>query len=125
MRLPRPRRRPLLVPLTVLLFLCGCGSKEVPGLDCPIGTAAVTYSGQIKPLLDLKCVACHSSQASNRYGAPLGIDYDTYAAARRSGDVGLLVIGGGTMPPQNQGFPGMPQEQRCLVNTWVRTNYAK
>lgn len=52
-----------------------------------------TYSGQIRPILSQKCVSCHSEGGSGPFAL------QTYAQARKRGDLIRLVSLTGQMPP--------------------------
>lgn len=111
--------------LCTLLFVLTCA---LGGLACedkvdPIGETGgglpdqVTYNQHIKPLLDSHCVQCHATfrQGADRQGAPLGVDYDTYVAARASATRGNAAIQAGTMPPGDR----LLQYDRSLFAKWV------
>ena len=106
--------------LTALLVLAiGCGDKIDPlaGPGGDVGTD-VTYTGQIKQVLDTNCIRCHSSdrQGAERNGAPPSVNLDTYEGAVDASARALVRIQAGTMPPDTG---GIPQGDRDLFQAWV------
>jgi mono/diheme cytochrome c family protein len=89
----------------LLIVVSGCGSKQDPVHKEAGGTTvsgAVTFSGQIKSLLDKNCVACHSSDlqgAEERNGAPPQYNFNTYQDAKASARDANHRIQAGVMPP--------------------------
>lgn len=83
--------------LTTFSAACGGDDGNLPTIDC---NAVTPPSFANVAVLDT-CTACHSSALSGgaRFGAPAGINYDTYAAAVASADDGVSEVYGGTMPP--------------------------
>jgi hypothetical protein len=63
-------------------------------------TASVTFSGKIKPILDNKCVGCHSGTPPQG-----GIDFSTYAGVKTRVDNGRLWGAINHLP----GFSPMPK----------------
>lgn len=120
--------RPSSVTLTFLLLFAGCGEKMDPtqvidlaGFQdfASLGDSAqggISYQ-TVRPILDQRCFACHAStvQGGARQGAPVGVDYDTYAKAKAHGPSGNAWIQGGGMPP---GAP-MPAQERALFQAWI------
>ncbi len=87
------------LPLTFLLAAIGCGDEAaLPTVDC--ATPAVpTYA--MVTALTTSCVNCHSSTLSGgaRFGAPTGLDYNTFASAMTNATEGAAEIFAGSMPP--------------------------
>ena len=47
--------------LFVLLFIMtGCASKALPPVQVQIPAREIDYLSEVKPLLDKRCVVCHS-----------------------------------------------------------------
>ena len=75
--------------LVLVSFAIGCGEKQDPAGDADFQIdCGVTYTEHVKPILDANCISCHASnlEGADRNGAPEGIDFDSYGAAKASGD---------------------------------------
>ena len=121
--------RPLVGIALLTLIACGCQEKQdsTPSSnnsgengdvgDASLTTDPVTYTEHIKPILDRRCTGCHSSALGgvDRRGAPLGVDYDTYQAAKVSADDAEKRIQAGVMPP---GQP-LPSDEKVLFEEWI------
>lgn len=77
----------------------------------------VTYTEHVKSLLDMHCSICHSTQltGADRFGAPPGVNTDTYTEAVASGQRSNIRIQAGTMPPA--GALGLYDRQ--LFQKWI------
>src|SRR4051794_17766767 len=82
-------------------FAAGCSSdsEALPTVDC---TASVPTYSQVT-LLTQVCTQCHSSTrtGADRSNAPVGINFDTYAAAKAHAETAVTEVYGGSMPPGN------------------------
>ena len=59
----------------------------------PPGSAAPTYSGSVKALLDSRCVGCHDNRSPGS-----GLRFDSYATASSNASSGLAAVKAGRMP---------------------------
>ena len=77
--------------------IAGCGS-DLPDIDCSAEPAIPTYA---EVELFATCSVCHASTATGslRMGAPVGIDFDSHAAARASAEPAVEEVYAGNMPP--------------------------
>ncbi|HET6347069.1 MAG TPA: hypothetical protein VFH51_19185, partial [Myxococcota bacterium] len=80
-------RRLLLLLSLGLGAVPACDAKINPGGSCPQPTAPVTYTAQVQPFLRHYCIGCHSAKATNREGAPSGVNFDTYEEAQSLGEM--------------------------------------
>src|SRR5512141_1035237 len=64
--------------LTMALFLAGCASKALPPVQVKIPTRTIDYLKEVKPLLDKRCVVCHSC-----YNSPCQLKLDSFEGADR------------------------------------------
>jgi hypothetical protein len=74
--------------------------------------STVSFSAQIKPILDAKCVTCHENTFAN--GSLL-----TYGGAKAKADNGQLlrvVVKQNRMPP----LEGLPDSERQLIYCWLQ-----
>lgn len=115
------RRMPLAVVLANLCLTAtyGCSSgsddsKTATKFDC--STVAVPEFAD----LDFStCTGCHSSTLSGvaRVDAPVGVDFDTYLAAKADPAEIVEVLEEGTMPPDGNAQPS--QAVRDAIATWA------
>ena len=113
-----------LLALTAM-FSLSCGTKSDPVVVLPQddnssgdGSAtAVSYAADVKPILDLYCIGCHSSQVSGaaRNGAPLPVNFDSYEAAAANAGIANSRIQSGSMPPGGS----VPAIDKIVVQLWV------
>lgn len=109
----------LFLLLVAGLICLGCDDKADPVGEPDDGLPdMVTYTTHIKPLMDTHCIQCHATfhQGADRNGAPVGVNFDTYADARSSADRGDARIQAGTMPPA----AGLSAYDRSLFRRWVQ-----
>jgi hypothetical protein len=103
--------------VVALLALAGCaGDAAEP--PAPIPCDEVGWSDYTEPLLTTWCTPCHSSTVpeENRRGAPVGVDFDTWAGAVQWADrIAVRAGPGGTMPPAG----GLTDDQRAGLARWV------
>jgi uncharacterized membrane protein len=108
---PEERNMKLVVVIAVIsCAACGTGSASI---DC----SAATIPSFTKVTAFAQCTSCHSStlSASARQGAPVGVDFDTYAAAVNNIDSGLREIEDGRMPPSNT----LSTDELTQIETWA------
>lgn len=77
--------------------VAACG-EDLPSVDC--ATPAVPTYAMVNAFA-VSCNTCHASTLSGaaRFGAPPGINYDTYEAAKAHAESGVKEVFGGSMPP--------------------------
>jgi len=59
------------IVLLGITFFISCDSRTLQDLEPKVDAASVTYTNNVKPILDAKCISCHS--AGNTFP-----DLDTY-----------------------------------------------
>ncbi|MEZ5357227.1 MAG: hypothetical protein R3F48_00260 [Candidatus Zixiibacteriota bacterium] len=107
--------------LAVALFVFGCSDTDDPVSSPVVDTGnpqdTVTYTADIKAVLDSRCISCHSSSLTglDRNGAPVGVNFNTYSAAVANASAANVRIQSGTMPPTG----GLPQGERSLFQEWI------
>lgn len=89
----------------VLLFSCSKGNEEDLSSGTTCNSTNMTYSANIKPILQSFCFSCHGNGMSQN-----GINFDTYAGVKAVVDNGKL-IGAIT---HTSGFSPMPQNTSKL-----------
>lgn len=73
-----------LCSLLLLTSMIGCAANDTPSdtaAICPTANAP-TYASFGKPFMTKYCTTCHSAEATKRYDAPPGLDFDTEAQVR-------------------------------------------
>ena len=56
-------RKTLFIAAGCLLILASCAKYKIP-VNCPEGTAGLSYQSDIQPIFDANCVMCHSGSQS-------------------------------------------------------------
>lgn len=89
---------------------------EAPACNLP--GATLTYSTNIKNIIDTYCISCHGGLG------PGPDDYRTYEGMKSHLDEGHIlenVVINKTMPEGG----GMPQAARDSINCWIQAGYPK
>ena len=97
-------------------LMLGCAEEETPEIDC--STASVPHFSEVS--IWPKCTNCHASTltGADRFGAPVGIDYDTYDTAVQYADLAMEEVAEGAMP-----YPdgtGVTEAEKTSLYTWVQ-----
>ncbi|HAD14487.1 MAG TPA: hypothetical protein DCF33_18850 [Saprospirales bacterium] len=109
----------LLALVAAVFSLQSCEGNDPKGPDCNIPNADLTYTLNMKGIIDQHCVSCHAP-GSGVAGA-VG-DFRTYDGIENylhNGDVLETVVIDKTMP---QGG-GMSQAQRDSINCWLAAGH--
>jgi hypothetical protein len=64
--------------LIMVVFVAGCAAKALPPVQVKIPVRTIDYLTEIKPLLDKRCVVCHSC-----YNSPCQMKFDSFEGADR------------------------------------------
>jgi uncharacterized membrane protein len=93
----------------------GDGGDEGPDVDC--ATATVPKFSEMTAWT--KCTNCHSSALTDsaRNAAPLGVDFDTVAAARANAQIAMDEVFEGSMPLA--GFPQLSDAEKTQIYNWA------
>lgn len=81
-------------------------------------TAIPTYAANVKPIIQARCLGCHSSVSASG-----GVNYSTYAGVKTTADNGSLYgsinhdAGYAAMPPSPSAQ--MPQCEITLIRMWI------
>ena len=113
-------RGSLILVLLLLAFSTGCSDDIVCESDLE---QTVTFTDDIAPLFEAKCNYCHNHEKTGveREGAPVGVDYTTYAASVANAQGALDEILAGEMPPVCEACPPVPNaEQANLLCNWMK-----
>ena len=102
-----------------LCVLLGCAED----VECDsILEQALTYTTDIEPIFEAKCNYCHNHEktGTEREGAPVGVDYTTYASVVENALGALDEIRAEEMPPICEDCPSVPNtEQTNLLCNWI------
>ena len=60
MRYTRTLARVMAMALVVVMLIAGCATKELTPVAFPVPTRQIDYLTEVKPVLDKRCVVCHS-----------------------------------------------------------------
>lgn len=109
-------RLPLALLFSALLLpACAGEEEEGPNVDC----GAVTPPKFAEVTAFAKCITCHSTAVSGaaRAGAPAGINYDTFDAAKANAPKGMDEVYEGAMPPA--GLPALTEAEKTQIYNWA------
>ncbi|MCK5011411.1 MAG: fatty acid cis/trans isomerase, partial [Deltaproteobacteria bacterium] len=70
----------LFVLFLLLLLITGCASNPLPPVAVQIPAREIDYLSEVKPLLDKRCVVCHSC-----YNSPCQLKLSSYEGIDRGG----------------------------------------
>ena len=112
--------------MSVLALLLACADEVESGvpretasdLGCP-PDSPYAWDNFGNPFLTVWCDGCHGSQVPEalRYGAPVGVDFDTLDGARAWADrIQARAVDATEMPPG--GF-GPPEAERVKLGEWI------
>lgn len=103
----------------LLLVLPGCNRDNLTAPPCNTpNPEALTYTVNVKPILDRSCISCHSA-----HGSAAG-DFRTYEGIKPylvNGSVSNLVVVRQSMPPNS----ALSQAEIETINCWIQAGYAK
>ncbi len=89
---------------------------------CACGPAAPTYYQQVKPILDSRCITCHTAGAI----APFALD--SYPSAKARAQAAASATAAGLMPPWRAGAadvtylynPSLTDDQKATLAAWAK-----
>lgn len=101
----------------ILTLLLACAEPDAGDTSsCGAEDHAVTWDGYTRGFFLTYCAACHSSSATERYGAPEGVDFDTPQQVLDQAErVRARVLEAQTMPLGG----GVPAEDLTLLAEWL------
>lgn len=103
-----------LVVLAMALAACGGGEGgKPPTIDCSTVTVPSYAAVELWPL----CTSCHSSTSTgtDREMAPVGVNFDTYAAAKAQAASAAAQVNAGIMPPMTALQPSAAQKAQLYA----------
>ena len=100
----------LIATLSTLLYSsCTFEKTEALTLGCD---TTISYSTDIQPIIDSKCVSCHTTGASQG-------DFQIYAVVKSKVDNGAFQNRLFTLKDMPQGGPALPEEELRKLKCWV------
>jgi hypothetical protein len=110
----------LLAALALALAGCGGTSKRMDQCAGAPTFATVVFPNVVMP----KCLPCHSMtvMGTNRMGAPVGLDFDTYDLVKPNIEMFADAITSGLEPPMSSGIT-TTKADRSAVITWRMCNF--
>jgi uncharacterized membrane protein len=112
-------RAPAWVWIAGVVFFIAAAGLLAPKRDAEV--AAVPFS-EVKPVLDMRCVACHADKPSFQGlpEAPKGVKLDSPERIREQAlKIHQQSVLSKAMPPGN--LTGMTDEERALLDRWYRS----
>ncbi|MFN7146608.1 MAG: hypothetical protein ACK4YP_22735 [Myxococcota bacterium] len=99
----------------LLLLACAGAPADTAAAETGCVTSA-TWQNFGDGFFASYCRACHSATTPERYGAPVGIDFDTEEQVRvLESSVRHTVLDAGTMPPGG----GLLPDDLALLEAWL------
>lgn len=96
----------------------GCKDEEMKGPDCTLPNANLSYTLNIKGIIDQYCLSCHSGSG------PGPDNYATYEGIKPHLDEGHVLDRVVIKKDMPQGG-GLSQAQRDSINCWIAAGYPK
>ncbi|MDP2305697.1 MAG: hypothetical protein Q8P18_06690 [Pseudomonadota bacterium] len=103
----------------MLLFLLACtgASEDTAAIDPCEGAHAVSWVGFADGFFATYCRSCHSAETQDRFGAPVGMDFDTlYQVRTHAAAVRVTALEQGSMPVGG----GVYEDDLILLDEWLR-----
>ena len=105
----------LILPILLLLFIvtsCSSGSEDEVIIKPPVNNN-VTYAGNVKVIIDSKCLNCHTDPLANGAPMPLLTSANVQDAVQNRGLIGQ--VESGNMP---QGGTPLTASQVQTIKDW-------
>lgn len=105
--------------IAAMTSLQSCKSDDPKGPDCNIPNADLSYTLNIKNIMDQQCISCHAP-GTGVVGA-VG-DFRSYSGLEpylKNGKILEVVVNEKTMPKGG----GMSQSQRDSINCWIAAGH--
>jgi uncharacterized membrane protein len=108
------------IPVTAALAIAGVAVAIRPSGGSAGGSVAGSVSfARVQPIVERRCVPCHSSHPTRVSVAPKGIVFDTPAQiAAQASMIEQVAVTTKVMPIGNA--TGMTQDERDLLGAWIR-----
>ena len=101
------------------LLACAAADEAVDSAaDACEGVPVLSWADAGEPLLLEHCATCHAATATDRYGAPEAILFDTYSDVVANRDRMLAVLD--TQPARMPPVMPVPEADRQLLVSWLR-----
>jgi hypothetical protein len=116
----------ILIPSAIIILLfsfsgCYYDSKEFlyPELSSSCDTTNITYSGSVKPILDL-CQGCHSNGSAASYGGGIKLeDYTDVKAHAIDGKLLGSIKHSGGYSPMPKGSSQLETCKITIIEKWI------
>ena len=109
--------------LLTFLLLFGCSSNSEDDLTNPVVLGNTKYSVDVKPIIESKCVVCHSDTPTN--GAPMPLT--TLAAVKDAIEnrnlIGKISRPDGALGLMPYGGPRLPQASIDIIVDWKASGF--
>lgn len=109
--------------MALVAILHGCGAPDPGGAAAAIaecetdsGAPSPTWASWGEPFFDTWCQPCHATDTPQRYGAPVGVSFDTEAATQQQASaIRSSVLEQGRMPVGG----GLSEGDRARLAAWL------
>ena len=114
------RRGDWLIFATMVLVTPGCGSdpdsRDTGSTLCDTVTFDTSWLNTGRPFFRTYCTSCHAEDATERFGAPEGVDFDSEQDVQDYEErIYIRVLDEGTMPLGG----GIPEEDLELLEIYL------
>lgn len=118
-RMPPPPRAALTAAQRALILKWIQQGAQDLHCDAPCDTTVYTYNAGIKPIINQRCLGCHSGSSASG-----GVVYDTYAGVKASVDngkmYGSIIHANGIKPmPYPLGSAKIPDCEISKIRQWI------
>lgn len=111
------------IVITTFFFILSCSNHSEDDLTNPIVLGNTRYTTDVKPIIDSKCIVCHSDTPTN--GAPMPLT--TLAAVKEAIEnrnlIGKISRPDGALGLMPYGGPRLPQTSIDIIVDWKASGF--
>jgi len=111
-----------LIPI-LTLFLINCTSHSEEDLTNPVILGNTKYTIDVKPIIDSKCVVCHSDTPTNGAPMPLTTLAAVKEAIQNRNLIGKISRPDGALGLMPYGGPRLPQASIDIIVDWQTSGF--
>ena len=102
-----------------LFSMMSCSNSSTDDLIDPIDTTNITYTGNIKTIIDTNCVNCHGNPLQNNAPFPITTYDELVTAINTTPVISRMTNASNPMPPSGV----LPSTTVALINQWIMNDF--